>query len=58
MKTKSRVAQYELPGSSEAFNLAVETTEDGERLRRELDAAEKEKLLAKATEEKQQPKLL
>jgi hypothetical protein len=58
MKTKHQPPQFELPGTTDVFNLAAETGEDGQRLRRELEAAESDKLLAKTIAEQQQPELL
>jgi hypothetical protein len=57
MKTKA--PQFELPTvSSEVFNLAIETTLDGERLRKEMELASKQAHEAKEMEKKEQPNLI
>lgn len=53
-KRKSPPPQFELPQSEEVFNLASETTTDGERLQREAEAI----AAAKLQQERQQPTLL
>jgi hypothetical protein len=49
--------QFELPAMEFVFNLAGETSADGERLQREAEAAAKRAAEAKEREQKQQPPL-
>jgi hypothetical protein len=58
MKSKT-IPQFDLPVIGvEAFNLAVESTSDGERLRQDLEAATKREQEAKEIENKQQSNLI
>jgi hypothetical protein len=57
MKTKA--PQFELPTvGPEVFNLVVETAADGERLRREREAAAQTLRDTREREQQQQPALL
>jgi len=60
MKTKrTKIPQFDLPTvGSEVFNLASEQTADGERLRREMEAAAEQTRQAAEIERQQQPSLL
>src|SRR3989442_16026116 len=59
MKTKrTKVPQFELPTvGSQAFNLIVETTTNGERVRQETEAAVQNFQAAKEIDKEQQPAL-
>jgi len=53
-KRKPPPPQFELPQAESVFNLASDTTTDGERLRREAEAI----ALAKQQQDRQQQNLL
>jgi hypothetical protein len=53
-KRKPPPPQFELPQAEEVFNLASDTTTDGERVRREAEAI----TLAKQQQDQQQQNLL
>lgn len=51
---KHTANQFELPGAEVAFNLAIETTIDGERLARDRSQSERDRQAA----ERNQPNLV
>jgi hypothetical protein len=52
------IPQFELPIIGQEFNLAGETTVDGERLAREQQAEAERQAQARALQQKQQPSLI